>query len=95
MKMQLSDITDRATILKIKQAHGLPVHEELAMCMKEAEKVDQDMFDELLAINLEMWDIEAQIGKLYLKLKGLTDKRSKSKNRITKKYGGHEEHKKY
>ena len=101
MKSSYGEITDKYTILLIKQRNGLVVSDEL----EEIGKVTKDIdYDELYEINTKCWRLEEmiseernleKIGAYHLALLWLGHKRTTEKNRITEKYGGHTEQKKY
>ena len=104
MQMQPSDLADRYTILKVKKEKGLPVDEELEIYKKEIEFISKPLLAKLYAVNKEMWELEdtisgfifaSDIGKAYRLLRESTLIRNKIKNKITEKYGGFAELKKY
>ena len=91
MEMRLADITDRYTILLLKQQHGIRIEEPLDVYKLACQNVD---CQELLEINSLMWEIEEKIshatsleaiGVMYLALRGLTRRRVEAKNRIAAK----------
>lgn len=96
MNMQIWEIADKATILKVKQSKGLPVDEQFAEYTEDMKRVPKELFDNLYEVNLFMFEMEDVISKafelknyemaghLYHVLRGLTHERTKAKHEIAK-----------
>lgn len=95
LNIQPSDMADRVTILKIKRQHELEVQEELDSFLSEMPDIDQAFLDELFDVNLQIWNLEAQVGKMAFDIRKLNTRRTEIKNEITKKYGGYKDQKKF
>ena len=107
MILQLWEIVDKATILKIKKEKGLPVGKQLDEWMAEAKKCDPELVRRTYEINKLMWDMEDHIsklfelnawetsGKAYHYLRALTHERTAIKNEIAKRYDKYKELKWY
>ena len=104
--MQVSDILDRYTILKIKKENGLDVEEELKVYEKEIFEKDYGNTFGLYEVNKLIWEKMdefigeskdlAVIGKLSLEVEALNLVRNKIRNAITKHYdAGYNEPKRY
>ena len=101
------EIVDKLTILQIKLEQGLDCEKQYFEYLKETEKIDKKLVDNLYDINKEMWAYEelithaiiernyAKIGRLYYDLRHLTYRRTQSKNKIADKYDKFKELKQY
>jgi hypothetical protein len=101
MEMPMAVLADKFTILTLKLERGLDVKDEWNAYREAVGDLD---VDELMNINLQMWNLEelisvetdlAKIGAYYLALRGMTAQRIAAKNAIAKRYGEYLEVKDY
>lgn len=107
MKMELWEVADKASILKVKKDKGLPVDGQYARYMKEIEQVPAELFAKLHEVNKAMFEMEDIIsfafenrefemaGYLYYALRGMTHMRTKAKHAIASACGEPLEVKRY
>ena len=107
MKMELWEIADKASILKVKKEKGLKVDGHYERYMREVKDVPKELFDRLHSVNLAMFDIEEAIsrtfelreyemaGYLYYVLRGMTHLRTEAKHAVAKWAGELPEVKRY
>jgi hypothetical protein len=107
MEMPLADIADRLSILFLKFAHGMDVKDEMIMYSNEYKIHDHsEDFYELLKVNSEIWNLEAdirkgkegeftleEIGRRAIEIRNLNRVRVDIKNKIAKSVGQFEERK--
>lgn len=76
--------------------HFIDVDRELAL-FKQAmpQPFDQELLKELQNANSQVWNLEAEIGKMALQVRDWNTKRTEIKNKIAQKYGGHKDVKQY
>lgn len=93
MEVPLSDITDRFSILILKWINGVDVKPELMAYAKEC-KITEEFFD-ILRVNAEIWNLEAdirqgkegvlgleEVGKRALAIRNKNRDRIEIKNKI-------------
>ncbi len=96
MDIEIKEIVDRYTILRLKQIHFQDVEKELnAIKAAMPKNVDPSLVKELQRANAMVWDLEAQVGKLAIEIRTWNTKRTEIKNKIAAKYGGHKDTKQY
>ena len=104
MEMPPAEIVDRGTILMVKVQEGFPSGGMIAEFKRAMKGFDPHLVQELFEINAQMFHMEEiitqtknyeDIGRLYMRLRRMSLERNKIKNKITEKYGGYKEHKRY
>lgn len=96
MRMEIKEIVDRYTILRLKIAHGIDANKELALIQKHLPaSLDRKLLNSLYRANSRVWELEAEVGRLALEIRAWNTKRTLIKNKIAEVYGGHKDIKKF
>ena len=96
MNMEIKEIVDRYTILRLKIENGIDAFNELEMIKKELPQyLDEKLLRTLQEANKQVWELEAEVGRLALRIREWNTRRTEIKNQIAEAYGGHKDIKKF